>query len=198
MDKKGRISEEAFLTIYKEINAKLWKAYGAGKISKDELRAERFYRSLLQFRIDEKELSLLFNDLYIQRCSSKTNLIPHSKEILDYLSKDYILHIITNGFREAQNLKLEKSGIRPFFSEVIIADEVGMTKPDPRIFYHAIEASSADLKESIMIGDDFEADVLGAKNIGMDQIYYKPSATEKEKEEATFTIEHLSDLRDIL
>lgn len=198
LDKKGSLNEELFISTYKEINRRLWVEYGEGKITKDQLRAERFYKSLLKFKIDEKEMALRINDTYIERCSSKTNLVPHSKEILEYLEKSYVLHIITNGFKEAQNLKLEKSGIRPYFSEVIIADEVGMTKPDPRIFHHALESSSADLKESIMIGDDFEADVLGAKNVGMDQIYYKKEASDHEKDAATFTIEHLEELRDIL
>jgi len=198
LDKRGSLTDDAFIKMYKKINHKLWQEYGKGNISKNQLRSERFYQSLLHFSIDEKDLSVTLNDLYVQRCSSKTNLVPHSKEILEYLSKSYILHIITNGFIEAQNLKLEKSGIRPFFSEVIIADEVGVTKPDPRIFHHAIESSSAELNESIMIGDDFEADVLGAKNVGMDQIYYKKEASDIEKEQATFTIEHLAELRDIL
>lgn len=197
LNKKGSISENKFLEVYKAINQKLWKEYGEGMITKDQLRAERFYQSLLMFNVDERELALNFNNTYIERCSSKTNLVPYSKEILNYLASSHILHIITNGFTEAQNLKLEKSGIRPFFSEVIIADEIGMTKPDPRIFHHAIEASSADLNESIMIGDDFEADVLGAKNVGMDQVFYKKDASLEQKAEATFTIEHLSELKDI-
>lgn len=198
LDKKGRLTEESFIKTYKEINRNLWSDYNAGKVTKDELRAERFHQSLLRFKIDEKELALQINDSYVNRCSSKTNLIPHSKEILDYLSGNYILHIITNGFKEAQNLKLEKSGIRPYFSEVIIADEVGLNKPDPRIFHHAIEASSAGLNESIMIGDDFEADILGAKNVGMDQIFYKNQATLKERDTATYTISKLEELRVIL
>lgn len=197
LSRRGRLTESTFLKVYKEINKRLWQEYGQGRITKTELRAERFYQSLLAFKIDEKELALNFNDTYIQRCSSKTNLVPYSKEILNYLASSYILHIITNGFTEAQNVKLEKSGIRPFFSEVVIADEVGITKPDPRIFHHAIEASDADLKESIMIGDDFEADVLGAKNVGMDQIYYKKNASAKERAEATYTIGHLEELKAI-
>lgn len=197
LTKKGNLTEDSFLRIYKEVNRRLWGQYNQGIISKDQLRAERFYQSLLPFKIDERELALQFNNSYVERCSSKTNLVPHSKEILHYLADTYVLHIITNGFVEAQNLKLEKSGIRSFFSEVIIADEVGINKPDPRIFHHAFEASDAEPNESIMIGDDFEADIMGAKKVGMDQVYYKQSALPKERKEATFTISRLDEMKAI-
>jgi putative hydrolase of the HAD superfamily len=142
-------------------------------------------------------MALEFNDSYVSRCSSKTHLVPHSREILQYLSDNYILHIITNGFKEAQYVKLDKSGIRPFFKEVIVSDELGFNKPDLRIFNHALNVSDASLDESIMIGDDFEADILGAKEAGMDQVFYHAEATHEEKAEATYTVGHLEELREI-
>jgi putative hydrolase of the HAD superfamily len=196
--KKGKITETDFIKTYKGINQALWMEYRSGKIGKTALRERRFYLSMLKYSIDEPELALRFNDAYVKRCSSKTNLLPHSKEILKYLSKAYVLHIITNGFKEAQHLKLEKSGIRPFFNEVIVGDEVGINKPDPRIFHHAFESSTAGPEESIMIGDDFEADIVGAREVGMDQIYFQPNKLERENKIATYTVSHLEELKQIL
>ncbi len=198
LDKKGRLTESDFIKTYKAINHGLWVEYRSGKISKQQLREARFYRSMLKYKIDEPELALRFNDAYVSRCSSKTHLLPHSREILDYLAKSYILHIITNGFKEAQHLKIEKSGIRPYFSEVIVGDEVGINKPDPRIFHHAFESSTAAPEESIMIGDDFEADIMGAKEVGMDQIYFQPNGVKDQNKIATYTVSHLEELKDIL
>ena len=194
---RGTLTDELFMRVYKEVNLEMWKQYREGKITKDQLRAQRFYQSLLKFNIDEKDLALEINDHYVSRCSSKTNLLPYSKEILELLSKNYILHIITNGFREAQHKKIDSSGLRNYFGAVIVGDEVGINKPDPRIFHHAIESSSAEFDESIMIGDDFEADILGAKNVGMDQIFFKKEPTDHELSQATYTISHLEELRSI-
>lgn len=198
LSKNGKITESDFIKTYKVINQALWVDYRARKISKTELRERRFYLSMLKYNIDEPELALRFNDAYVNNCSSKTNLLPHSKEILHYLSKGYVLHIITNGFKEAQHLKLEKSGIRPFFNEVIVGDEVGINKPDPGIFHHAFESSTAEPEESIMIGDDFEADIVGAREVGMDQVYFQPNKLEKENKIATYTVSHLEELKQIL
>ena len=198
LNKKGRITESDFIKTYKTINHDLWLDYRSGKVNKTELRERRFYQSLLKYNIDEPELALHFNDAYVKKCSSKTNLLPHSKEILHYLSKVYVLHVITNGFKEAQHLKLENSGIRPFFKEVIVGDEVGINKPDPRIFYYAFESSTAEPHESIMIGDDFEADILGAKEVGMDQVFFQPNKVEKKTKIATYTVSHLEELKEIL
>jgi putative hydrolase of the HAD superfamily len=198
LSKKGKITEADFIKTYKTINQGLWVDYRSGKISKTELRKSRFYLSMLKYGLDEAELALRFNDAYVSRCSSKTHLLPHSREILHYLSKSYILHIITNGFKEAQHLKLEKSGIRPYFNEVIIGDEVGINKPDPRIFHFAFESSTADPNESIMIGDDYEADIIGAKEVGMDQIFLNAAKDSTENKIATYTVSHLEELRRIL
>jgi len=196
--KHSRFTELEFLNTYKAVNHGLWAAYRSGEISKQELRERRFHQSLLKYRIDEPELALRFNYAYVSRCSTKTNLLPYSKEILEYLSESYVLHIITNGFKEAQHIKLERSGIRPFFKEVIVGDEVGINKPDPRIFHHAFESSTAAPEESIMIGDDYEADILGAKEVGMDQIYFRTIAEAEEAKIATFTVSQLKELREIL
>ena len=198
MTQKGKITEDGFIKTYKRINQSLWMDYRAGKVDKQTLRSKRFHLSLMEFGIDQPELALEFNDAYVKQCSSKTNLLPHSKEVLRYLSKSYVLHIITNGFKEAQHVKLEKSGIRPFFKEVIVGDEVGINKPDPRIFHHAFNSSAAGPEESVMIGDDFEADIIGAKEVGMDQIFLKAGQGNTEPAVATYTVSNLEELKQIL
>lgn len=195
--KAGQLTFDKFYQVYQKINAELWMNYREAKITKDELRRARFYRSLLAFGIDEAELALEMNENYVLNCSQKTNLIPQSKEVLAYLHKNYGLHIITNGFKEAQYLKIEKSGIKHFFDEVIVADELGIQKPDPRIFHHALEESTAEKHESIMIGDDYEADIIGAKGVGIDQVYFLNQIEHDQNKSATFTVNHLRELKNI-
>ncbi len=102
--------------------------------------------------------------------------------ILDYLTEKYILHIITNGFNDVQHLKLKNSGIKKHFSTITTSEEVGVKKPNPLIFNSALKKANVKASTSIMIGDTFEADILGAERVGMKTLYYnyrKESIPEK-------------------
>lgn len=190
----ARVAE--FITTYKMENAKLWDDYRNGKVTKDELRAERFNRALRHYGINDDSLALQFNDEYVQLCSSKPNLIPNALEVLNYLQPKYKMHVITNGFVEAQEVKIKNSGLSDFFDVVVVSDGLGFKKPDKRIFYHALKLANANQKESVMIGDDYGPDVIGAKSIGMDQIYFTKNLSANES--ATHIISDLIELKGIL
>lgn len=192
-----RLNTEAhfFVKVYKEINGKCWELYRKGIIDKNQLRLKRFYDSLSYYGLEDEKFALQFNDDYVNNCSIKTNLIPHSIEVLDYLKPKYQMHIITNGFVEAQYVKLEKSGLAPYFKEVVVSDGFGYRKPDPRIFHHALNLADASAENSLMIGDDYGPDVIGAKAVSMDQVFFSNNA---EKKEATYCIQSLRELKGIL
>ncbi len=194
-DRKAHNPNE-FIEVYKKKNAELWKEYRHGKITKDELRAERFHQAFLHFEINDPQLALKFNDHYVEMCSSKPHLLPNTLEILEYLDDKYFLHIITNGFIEAQSVKMKSSGLENYFKEVIVSDGLGYRKPDKRIFHHAMKLADANQRNSIMIGDDYEADILGAKAIGMDQIYITNDRSTEQT--ATHIITDLIELKAIL
>ena len=92
-------------------------------------------------------------------------------EILAHLQSNYQLHIITNGFNEVQYLKMEKSDLTKYFKTIITSEDAGVKKPNPIIFEYALAQADANSHESIMIGDNWEADIMGAKNAGLDVIY---------------------------
>ena len=89
------------------------------------------------------------------------------------------MHLITNGFKESQHLKIRGAGIGQYFNQVIVSEDVGVNKPDPAIFRHALGVAGAEKETSIMIGDSLEADVMGALNFGMDAIYFNPAGLPK-------------------
>jgi putative hydrolase of the HAD superfamily len=95
-------------------------------------------------------------------------------EILDYLSPNYKLHIITNGFSEVQDVKLKSSDMGRYFDKVVTSERAGVKKPDIRIFRFAMEQAGAGPGNSLMIGDDYEVDIVGAQNVGMDQVFFNP------------------------
>lgn len=192
------LNPQAFISRYKEINHTLWLMYRKGNIDKNELRVSRFQRTLSHFGIDKSGLALDFGNRYVSRCPHKTNLLPFAKDVLKYLTeKKYKLHIISNGFEEAQYVKLDKAELRSFFNKVILSEHVGENKPSKKVFNHALREVGAVDSEVIMIGDDLEADIIGARASGLDQVYYNPSGKSYE-EEVTYEVNCLSELKKII
>ena len=112
------------------------------------------------------------SDDYITHLSTFNHLFPDTIALLEYLQPKYTLHIITNGFKEVQHGKLNQSNIDHFFQTVTNSEMVGVKKPNPKIFKHALQMAKAIKEESLMIGDNLEADILGAINFGMEAICF--------------------------
>lgn len=162
-----------FLDVYVPANLVFWKLYREEKISKKDLRYQRLKTVFdkLSYRVsDETILSL--SEEYINHLSSYNNLFPKTVEVLEYLKPRYRLHIITNGFQEIQDKKLKNSGIYSFFDEVINSEMAGVKKPNPIIFELALKRAKVTPEKSIMIGDSLEADVLGAKGVGLHALHF--------------------------
>ena len=197
LQKKGIPSLSVFLEKYEQVNDSLWALYRQGKISKTDLRKERFGKTLSLFKIEDETLTNTLDHEYITRSPYKTQLLPNTLDTLAYLHNKYQLHIITNGFTEVQYIKLEHSGLMPFFKEIITSDKAGFQKPDKQIFLYAMKEAQAQRKESLMIGDNVMIDVLGAKSVGMDQVlfnYYKQS----HQIAATYEIYDLAEMKSFL
>ncbi len=162
----------SFLSYYKPINLDFWRLYREDKISKQELRYQRLKTTFdnMNLNISDDAIDQL-SVLYIENLPTFNHLFDGTKEVLDYLACNYTLHIITNGFEEVQLKKLKKSGIYSYFSQVITSESVGVKKPNPLVFEYALQQSGASISNSVMIGDSFEADILGAHAVGMDVIF---------------------------
>ncbi len=165
-------SFDAFYKKYIDINKNLWKLYRKNKITKEELRHKRFDETLKKLKVIKSNLGKDFGEEYIKRSPQKTNLIEGTKEVLEHLKEKYSLHIITNGFKEVQYIKLNNSGISTYFQNIIISEEVGYNKPHIKIFRHAESLTKTSSVECLMIGDDYEPDVKGALNAGWKAIFF--------------------------
>lgn len=165
-------SFDSFLVVYEQINHSLWNDYHSKKITKQKLIVERFSRSMRAFGIHEYDWNEL-NRLYLENMALQTQLFPGTMETLTTLKiKGYQMHIITNGFREVQYSKLTNCGLARFFTKIFISEEIQTTKPHRQIFEHALKSTNAPKKRSIMIGDSWEIDIVGALEFGMDQIMF--------------------------
>ena len=172
LDKKLNNDFYTFLVAYKKRNIELWQLYHHHKITKDELRLKRFYDTFCEFNYNDLAFSDQFSNDYVSRSPYGTALKKGSLELLELLSKKYQLHIITNGFKEVQHIKIDKSGLQKYFSNVLISEELGFNKPDVKIFREAERCSNAAPNECLMIGDNFETDIKGAQKAGWQSIWY--------------------------
>jgi len=191
------VSLNDFLYHYIPINHKYWKLYREEKISKPKLRYGRLKEVFddLEYTISDDMIHHL-SEIYIDNLSNYNKLFEGSMEILNYLVSKYQLHIITNGFEEVQLKKMRKSEILHFFDKVITSESVGVKKPNPIIFNHALEVTSATSFNSIMIGDNLEADILGAQQIGMQTIFF--NVQNEPFNETTLSVNNLLEIKQYL
>lgn len=191
------LSLEAFLGVYVPINLNYWKLYREEKIEKEVLRFSRLDDTFKALNLSiSSDLIRILSDEYITYLCTFNHLFEGTLEILEYLKPKYKLHIITNGFKEVQQGKLKKSGIATYFKTVTNSEMVGVKKPNRKIFDHALNLAKADIDASLMIGDNLEADILGAKNMGMDALcfnYHKAKIPE-----GIVVVDKLSELKQFL
>ncbi|MEE4198788.1 MAG: YjjG family noncanonical pyrimidine nucleotidase [Bacteroidales bacterium] len=186
-----------FYTTYVKHNERLWKIYRDGKIKKTVLAFKRFDLTLEEYGVKNEELAKIIGQDYIEISPTKKRLFPGTYETLDYLKDKYNLYIITNGFNEVQFTKLKNSKLQNYFKKVFTSENAGAQKPNARIFEHALKTVNARKKESVMVGDDLDSDILGAKKFGLDQVYFNPDHKEH-SEEITHEISSLKELMEIL
>ncbi|WP_299519345.1 YjjG family noncanonical pyrimidine nucleotidase [Winogradskyella sp.] len=162
-----------FLEVYEPINLNYWKLYREERISKSDLRYGRLKDAFNAIKVDVDDTTInQLSILYIEYLTTFNHLFEGASEVLDYLRDKYELHIITNGFEEAQERKLKNSNIRHYFKTITNSEMVGVKKPNPKIFNFALDIANANAEESIMIGDSLEADIEGADRVGMNTIFF--------------------------
>ncbi len=194
---KGIADFKEFYYKYTDHNLRLWDMYREGMLEKNVLRWKRFYLTLLDYGIDNKQLAKVIGADFVEISPRKVNLLPHVMETLEYLAPKYHLHLITNGFQEVQQIKIKVSGMDRYFEKLITSEEAGVKKPDPRIFYYALKKTGALSAESLMIGDDYAVDIESARQVGIDQVFFDPNGLSEEND-CTFKIDNLLSLCEFL
>lgn len=183
-----------FVGTFLMVNTRLWSDFDHGRIAHGYIRAHRFRLVLEAMNIPMVAFGEEMSEEYLRLLPQKTHLLAGAGALLDYLSKkNYQLHIITNGFDLIQARKMESSHILHYFQHVVTNEKAGAKKPDPQIFAHALLLAKALPRESLMIGDNWVADILGALRFGIDAAFYNPGRQNFE-EKPTYDIAHLDEL----
>lgn len=197
LENKGIADFEAFFNCYSRHNERLWGYYTKGTIKQEDLRWKRMWFALRDFEMEDEILAKSMSVAFLERLPFKKNLFPYTIEILEYLKgKGYILHLVTNGFEEVQHRKLQHSNLRSYFQEVITSEVSQCLKPHKGIFEYALLKSGAALAESIMIGDNLDADIQGGINAGLDTVFVNHLNITPHIQ-PTYTVYHLQELESI-
>ncbi|MDQ2753384.1 MAG: YjjG family noncanonical pyrimidine nucleotidase [Bacteroidota bacterium] len=199
LEQKGVYNFDSFFNQYSYHNNKLWDRYTKGFIKQEELRWKRMWLALLDFKIADEALAKKLGGEFLEILPFKQNLFPYTIEILTYLkNKNYGMHLITNGFDAVQHSKLASSKLTQFFTEVITSESSNSLKPNREIFEFAMQRCNATSTECIMIGDNLDADIAGAMNVGLDTVFVNHLCIDFDDYiEPTYTIHHLQELEDI-
>lgn len=187
-----------FYAIYKKRSAELWVEYGDGQITKEELNSQRFFFPFQSVGVNDEGLAKCFSDDFFAVITTKSGLMPYAKEVLEYLAPKYNLYILSNGFRELQSRKMRSAGIDNYFKKVVLSEDLGVMKPWPGIFHFALSATQSELRESLMIGDSWDADIVGANGVGMHQAFYNVMGRTDFAFRPTYVVNDLKELMEIL
>ena len=189
---------ERFITAYHEVNKPLWQALERGEVTSAFIKKERFVRAVekLSPHLDPEEMSAF----YIHTLGEGIDVLPHARELCQYLRRKYRLVAVTNGLKAVQEKRLRLSEMDVFFEAVVISEEAGFSKPDPEIFQFALDKiGHTDRNTVLMIGDNLKADILGASIAGIDACWVNLKDEAKpEKVMYKWEIRHLTQLTEIL
>lgn len=191
-------SFEHYYSLYQRRNLELWVEYADGKVTKEELNRQRYLYPLEAVGAGDSALAEAYEKDALATIPTKSKLMPHAREVLEYLSAKYNLYILSNGFKELQFHKMRSSDIDKYFRKVVLSDDIGILKPWPEIFHFALSATQSELNDSLMIGDSWENDIAGAAGVGMHQVFYNLSGRTDLPFTPTYQITDLKELLDLL
>ena len=188
---------DQFIAVYEPLNLEFWRKFRENEISKEELRYQRLKTAFnsCAYDVTDKEIDL-YADLYIEYLPNNNHLFPGCIELLDSLKDHFEMHLITNGFNGVQQNKIEKAGLEKYFKVVLTAEAAGVKKPAPQIFHKAMELAGATVDNSIMIGDSYAADILGAQQVGLKTIWFH--TTDHEILDNEVVVHELLDIQPLL
>lgn len=190
-----------FYDEYWKTNIDLWTRYSKGEITRDYLIVERFRRPLSFGKglKPTEAFCLETSDRFLDLCSSKPGLVDGARELMEYLkSKGFRMHMCSNGFHEVQYKKLRACGLDTFFDHIILSEDAGYNKPSTQFFDYAFKVTGAPRESTLMIGDNYDTDISGARQAGIDVAWFNRYPEYPAPGPCDYEISDLRQLMDIL
>jgi len=197
LQERGVTSLGFFVETFHRVNRELWDRYDRGLIGQEVIRTRRFDQVFRDTGVEDYRASLEFSGHYLRELPLKKQLLPQAREILEYLHEKYPITVVTNGFDEIQSAKIASSAIGHYFRHVVTSQRAGSKKPSKKIFDFALQQTGHTAGDAVMIGDNLQTDIAGARNAGIDTIFYNPRRAPHQTA-VTHEINSLLELRALL
>ncbi|WP_234567068.1 YjjG family noncanonical pyrimidine nucleotidase [Rhodohalobacter sp. 614A] len=192
------ITLDDWLNTYKSINHQLWLRYQEGDIDRHGLQRLRFHDSMVQLGVSTGRSDEI-GSAYMQFYRNHWEWVDGAKEALEKVSQTFPIGIVTNGFLETQQKKIEKMGLGRHTDLFIITEEIGVMKPHPRVFDVATERAGVDRESILYVGDSYSSDIIGGRNAGWNTAWFTALVSEiEEGQSADFQFDNFDDLLKIL
>ncbi len=183
--------------VYHRINQALWRRVEAGQVSPNEVKVRRFEQLLVELSMDGDAVAM--GATFVQGLTDHGDLYAGARELLDELNGRFRMGLVTNGIGMTQRGRIDRLDLARYFDVVAISGELGISKPDPRIFDHTLATMRViDRSEVVMIGDSLASDIAGASNAGIDSIWFNPAGNSTNGIAPTLTVESLDELISLL
>ncbi len=195
----GKVDLAHFMDTFVKVNVALWEKHNANEIDQQTLRLTRFPLVFEAMGVAMPATSEELSEVYLDLMPRKSHIFPYAIEALEYLKQRYQMHIITNGFPEIQTVKLASAGITDYFDKVVTSAVAGCKKPSRGVFDYTMRLVDALPADCLMIGDNWQADIMGARGAGIDQVYFAPDlACPLPAPDAHTRTYHISSLRELM
>ena len=192
----GGISLEEYFEVYTLTTKELWKLYDQKKVNKTELRQQRLALVFQHFNSSNPQLEKILEEKYLNMCPYTPHLMHGTLDLLQYLAPKYDLHLLTNGFKSIQDIKVSTTKIKKYFTNIVTSEDSGYSKPNSEAFQFLHDKLNSSKERCLMIGDNATSDILGAHNFGYDSVYFSPE--NESTHLATYNISDLTELKQLI
>ncbi|WP_265764658.1 YjjG family noncanonical pyrimidine nucleotidase [Fodinibius salsisoli] len=184
---------EALIDIYHQVNSMQWAQYSGGEISRQELQRNRFEQTLEKLNLDSSDYARI-GQYYIACYRNHWQWIEGAEALYQRVVQKYPVGILTNGFAETQRKKLDDFGLYRSAEHVVISEDVGALKPDPKVFEYATRQTGLDKNDILYVGDSYRSDIEGATNFGWDTAWFTQNGDSAKQKKAQFVFSDFNDL----
>lgn len=191
------VSADNLVDIYHKVNSRQWTLYSSGDIGRDDLQRNRFEQTLQQLSLDGSRYKEV-GDYYLQCYRNHWQWIDGARSVYQKVVQKYPVGILTNGFSETQKLKFKEFALSDSAEHVVISEDVGVLKPDPKIFEHATDLAGVAPEDILYIGDSFTSDIEGGAAFGWKTAWFTSNGTTDKHEKADFIFHKFEELTEFL
>lgn len=191
------IEPDRLTDVYHEVNSEQWLKYSRGEVNREQLQRNRFEQTLQRLDLDDSKYEEV-GTYYLNCYRNHWEWIDGAQAAYQKVIDQYPVGILTNGFKETQQKKFEKFDLYNSARHLVISEEVGALKPDPKVFEHATKLTGADANEILYVGDSFSSDVQGGHSFGWNIAWYTTNGSEEQHDQADFVFNNFNDLINFL